>query len=641
MAPPSSSSSAALPIPASKLDPSSFANQDEIKTTHFHLEWDVDFATQIITGSVAHTLVALAERVERVIFDTSGLTVRSVHVDGVAAAFQHDPSAHHPVLGAPLIITLPTPAARGATVVATIAYATTPACTGAQWLAAAQTQGKTHPFLYTQCQAIHARALLPCMDTPAVRATYSATVTAPDPLLVLMSAQRGATRPADVAGRTVYAFEQPVPIASYLIAACVGNIAVRQVGPRFTIAAEPELIDAAAWEFAETEATIDAFEAIAGPNPFGNVLYILLPRSYLFGGMENPGLVVLNPSLIAGDRSNVNVQIHELAHHHAGNSAGTNTWQDFYLNEGWCVYLERAIIGELEGEKARHFHAIMGQRALRESIAHYRETNEMQFTRLIVDLSGAVDPDAAFSSVPYERGFALLMHLESLVGLAKFRQFTRAYFEHFKFKALDTVMFRAFLKDYFASDADATRALGQVDWDAWLHGEGDVPVEVPYDDSLARECHELADAYLSAAKRLAEDGAAATDVDAAPWQHFSTLQKMAFMDRLLDATDVTFPAPLLREMEATLSLRPADLGNCELAFRWYWVCLRSHDETHFGPIGTFVTTWGRMKYVRPLYRAWAAASPRGLEEARQTFVKHRDFYHSVCAKALEKDLKLV
>ena len=49
-----------------------------------------------------------------------------------------------------------------------------------QWLDASATTGGQHPFLFTQCQAIHARSLLPCFDSPGVKCTYSATVRVPD-----------------------------------------------------------------------------------------------------------------------------------------------------------------------------------------------------------------------------------------------------------------------------------------------------------------------------------------------------------------------------------------------------------------------------------------------------------------------------
>ena len=67
-------------------------------------------------------------------------------------------------------------------------YSTSNEATAIQWAAPEATAGKKHPYVYTQCQAIHARSLLPCMDSPGVKATYSASVHAPEWCTVLMSA---------------------------------------------------------------------------------------------------------------------------------------------------------------------------------------------------------------------------------------------------------------------------------------------------------------------------------------------------------------------------------------------------------------------------------------------------------------------
>lgn len=70
-----------------------------------------------------------------------------------------------------------------------INYATDPSCTALQWLEAAQTSSKTQPFVYSQCQAVHCRSLLPIQDTPSVKFTYEAKVSVDESLTALMSAE--------------------------------------------------------------------------------------------------------------------------------------------------------------------------------------------------------------------------------------------------------------------------------------------------------------------------------------------------------------------------------------------------------------------------------------------------------------------
>ena len=66
--------------------------------------------------------------------------------------------------------------------------------------------------------------MVPCQDTPAVKMPYSAEITAPSDLTVLMSAvPQGDPQPASN-GKRVHKFLQKIPIQSYLIAIAAGNI---------------------------------------------------------------------------------------------------------------------------------------------------------------------------------------------------------------------------------------------------------------------------------------------------------------------------------------------------------------------------------------------------------------------------------
>ncbi len=68
---------------------------------------------------------------------------------------------------------------------------------------------------------------------------------------------------------------------------------------------------------------------------------VVLPKSFPFGGMENPNLTFVSPSIVVGDKSGTHVVIHEMVHSWAGNLMSCANWESFWLNEGFTVFFER------------------------------------------------------------------------------------------------------------------------------------------------------------------------------------------------------------------------------------------------------------------------------------------------------------
>uniref|UniRef100_A0A183GNY4 Peptidase_M1 domain-containing protein n=1 Tax=Heligmosomoides polygyrus TaxID=6339 RepID=A0A183GNY4_HELPZ len=280
--------------------------------------------------------------------------------------------------------------------------------------------------LFSQCQAIHARSIMPCMDTPSVKSSYDAEITVPTGMVCLMSAIGKDTKKSGEAD--IYTFHQPVTIPSYLLAIVVGHIERRDISARCAVWCEPSIVDSAKWEFESTEKILQTAEKLAGPYRWGRYDLVVLPPTFPFGGMENPCLTFVTPTLLAGDRSLVNVVAHEIAHSWTGNLVSTASWEHFWLNEGFTVFLERKIIGRLEGELERQFESECGyDECLTSAVKTFGEAHE--FTKLIPKLNG-IDPDDAFSSVPYEKGSALLLTIEQLIGDSdRFEQFLRTYID--------------------------------------------------------------------------------------------------------------------------------------------------------------------------------------------------------------------
>ena len=212
----------------------------------------------------------------------------------------------------------------------------------------------------------------------------------------------------------LYTFSQSIPIPSYLFAVASGDLASASIGPRSTVWTSPESLIACQWELSrDTETFIDAAESLIYPYAWTTYNVLVLPPSFPYGGMENPVFTFATPTIISGDRQNVDVIAHELSHSWSGNLVSNASWEHFWLNEGWTTYLERRIIGKVHGEAHLDFSALLGQTALNASIERFGAEHE--FTKLVPSLENK-DPDDSFSSIPYEKGFTFLYHLEHVVG---------------------------------------------------------------------------------------------------------------------------------------------------------------------------------------------------------------------------------
>eukprot|EP00878_Enallax_costatus_P024387 GHUV01026023.1.p1 GENE.GHUV01026023.1~~GHUV01026023.1.p1 ORF type:complete len:510 (+),score=124.28 GHUV01026023.1:209-1738(+) len=423
-------------------DYSSFANSQDVLVRHSHFELDVNFNTKVLEGFVHVHIEAVSDGPKELVLDTRDLTLHGVTLQSTGEKLKYKLGEKHKALGSPLHIELPSGFSTGSKLNLGIRFSCSPQSTALQYLDPEQTAGGKHPYLFTQCQAIHARSLVPCQDTPAVKSSYSAAVRVPADLTALMSAvpkdgppsiqpdttldfdsssteSEPITAPEGVphlppppsgSDTKLCYFLQKVPIPSYLIALAVGELESRQLSDRSCVWSEPSVVDAAAYEFADTAKYLEAGEALAGPYVWGRYDLLLLPPSFPYGGMENPCLTFVTPTLLAGDRSLTNVVAHEIAHSWTGNLVTNASWEHFWLNEGWTMFLERKIVGKLQGDAALQFYAAQGAQSLADEVS--RIGPDHNFTRLVPDLSAGEDPDDAFSRVPYEKGFYFLYYLQ-------------------------------------------------------------------------------------------------------------------------------------------------------------------------------------------------------------------------------------
>ncbi len=572
-------------------DIQSFSNPRQIVVRHVDLDLDVLFSQKTLKGTAVLTIEHADSRARELILDTRELQVDEIGTSTDNSVFREAKfqlGAAQKYLGTPLTVQVPSDAK-----FVRIRYSTSPSASGLQWLTPEQTMGKNAPFLFTQSEAIHARSWIPLQDSPGVRITYSAHITTPKDLLAVMGAEHDA-----FAGPTGdYRFKMNERIPSYLVALAVGDIGFQSTGTRTGVYAEKPMVARAAREFEDTEKMLQAAEQLYGPYRWGRYDLLVLPPSFPYGGMENPRLTFATPTVIAGDKSLVSLVAHEMAHSWSGNLVTNATWSDFWLNEGFTVYIERRIIEQVYGREREEMEAALGRQELEQELGTFKPPDQI----LHINLTGR-DPDDGMTQVPYEKGALLLRAIEQQYGRERFDAFLKAYFDHFAFRSITTAQFLDYIRRSLP-DIDS-----KVPLNRWIFEPG-LPVGAP---------HPVSDLF---AKVEAAGGHPDTS-------HWSTQEWLHFLRGL--------KSPNMSELDREYHLTQS--GNDEILQQWLLMSVQNRYEAAYPKLEEFLVSVGRRKYLKPLYEE-LVKTPEGKERARAIYEKARAGYHPIAQNTIDGIVK--
>lgn len=586
-------------IAQSKLakDPHSYSKPNEVRVTHLNWDASVDFDKKIISATATYDLMHLSNT-GQVIFDTKGLKVASVSVDGKPAQFEIGEEKEF--IGAPLKVLIDSTAKQVA-----IVYETTPGAEALLWV-----DGEK-PFLFTQSQAILARTWVPCQDSPGLRITYDAKVRVRQDLMALMSAENPTTKSAD----GVYSFKMDKPIPSYLLALAVGDVEFRSIGDRTGVYATPNMIDAAAYEFEDMQKMLEAAEKLYGAYAWGRYDVLVLPAAFPFGGMENPKLTFATPTIIAGDKSLVSLIAHELAHSWSGNLVTNSTWNDFWLNEGFTVYFEERIMEAVYGREYSEMLAQLSRRELDNTVADLSAENPKD-TWLKLELDGR-NPDDGMTDIAYNKGYFFLRLCEETVGREKWDVFIKQYFNEHAFQVMDTETFLDYLKKHFEQEQLAQK----VNIDAWVYGAG-LPDNIPVVQSDRMEKVKMLGGEWSSKK---------VKTNAIPWSKWSYQEKTYFLNEV-EITDIN----QLAELDKAFDI--SNTKNNEVLFSWLMRAVEWKYTKAYPQLEAFLMEVGRRKFVAPLFENLVKTNQQDL--AMKIYEKSRKGYHAVTIDTVDRLLKL-
>ena len=240
-------------------------------------------------------------------------------------------------------------------------------------------------------------------------------------------------------------------------------------------------------------------------------------------------------------------------------------------------------------------------------------------------------PDNMFSTIPYEKGFQLLVYMESLVGEEIFQKFLQTYILKFSQMSITTIELRQTWEDFVHANFEGAKIneiLSAVDWETWLYKPELAPVSLDFTTEMSREAVSLALEYISL-------GGKKSPADKDQYFNFDSNLKTIFHTTLLENhDDVTLPILSLVDSDFSVTADP----NPEVKQRWLPLCLALKYDAAYEPSHEFVSSQGRLKYLTPIYQSLEQTGQHNL--AVQWFDENEAFYHPIAVSSLEATLGL-
>jgi aminopeptidase N len=586
-------------------DSHSFSNPAEAVVKHLDLDIKVDFDSQTISG-IASWTIDNKSKGNQIIFDENTLNITKVTLGNDEKETQFKLGDSVEFHGKPLHITIEPNTSK-----VNIYYNTTKSGIALQWIKPEQTADKKKPFVFSQGQSIWTRTWIPCQDSPGIRFTYNAKVSVPKDLMALMSAGN----PKQINDTGVYTFKQDKPIPSYLMAIAVGDVEFKSIDNRTGVYAEHSKIDKAKWEFAKLGYMVNAAEKLFGPYRWGRYDVIVLPPSFPFGGMENPNLTFLTPTVLAGDRSLTSLLAHELGHSWSGNLVTNASWDETWLNEGFTTYVEHRIGEDVFGVAEAKMQDVLSRKVLKDNVDELG-INSLD-TRLKIDLSGK-NPDEGLSDIPYEKGYALLQTIEAAVGRKQFDTFLTNYFNDHAFQSINTEAFVAYInKNLIKGDK---KLADKIKIDEWIYKPG-IPSNII---TPVSEDFNAIDAIQKTWKK--------TGIKGLSQKIKSTNEKLHFIAYLPNDLTIQEMTEIDKEWNFTNG------GNFVVKRQWFIIAIQHQYRVAYPAIENFLTSYSRTYSLTPLYKEMIK-TPEGKVWAKQIYAKAKSGYHATTVETLEKILK--
>jgi aminopeptidase N len=316
-----------------------FARSRDYDLQNARIELRFDLDKRQLIGQVTHTLTTLKDGLRELDFDSVGLTIQGVRLDGQDAHFSNDEAKLH------VDLTHPSKAAEKHEV--SIRYQGSPK-KGLYFILPDKSNSAQPKEIWTQGEAEDTRYYIPIYDYPNDRTTTEMIVTVPRDWVTVSNGKLESVVDAG-RGMKTWTWRQSQPVSTYLISLVAGefdeskktwrNIPVDYRVPR----GEADRIEPT---FARTPEMLSFFSDRLGVPYAWDKYDQTAVDQFTLGGMENVSATtltarsLLHPMLAHESLEGADGLIsHEMSHQWFGDLVTTKDWANLWLNEGFATFM--------------------------------------------------------------------------------------------------------------------------------------------------------------------------------------------------------------------------------------------------------------------------------------------------------------
>ena len=317
-----------------------YARTRDYDLQHVQTSLKFNLAERRITGETIQDLVALRDGVAKYAFDSVGLQIEGVLLNGASLKYE--------VTDSKLLVTLPHASRTGEKYQINIHYTGQPK-RGIYFVLPDKNYPMRPAEIWTQGEAEDTRYYIPIYDYPNDRTTSEMIATVPKDWITVSNGKLTSVK-ENADGTKTWDWVQDKPLSTYLISLVAGQFdEVRDTWRGIPVTYEVPRGRAATIEptFARTKQMLELFSDKLGvPYPWSQYAQVNVDE-FVEGGMENTSATtltageLLDPRLAPEIHEGTDYLIsHEMFHQWFGDLVTCNDWANLWLNEGFATFAE-------------------------------------------------------------------------------------------------------------------------------------------------------------------------------------------------------------------------------------------------------------------------------------------------------------